>query len=134
MNSKTITITIDASPEIVYAFASNPANIPIWAPGFARSVSRQNGEWIVETAEGPVTVQFAAPNKFGVLDHVVRLLSGQEILIPMRVIPNGTSSEVMFTLFQTSSMSEQQHVTDSVLVEGDLRKLKAVLEDLNAKV
>ena len=36
-----------------------------------------------------VTVEFAPPNEFGVLDHVVRLPSGEAVYNPLRVIPAG---------------------------------------------
>lgn len=34
-------------------------------------------------------IEFAPTNPFGVLDHIVRLPSGDEVLNPMRVIPAG---------------------------------------------
>jgi hypothetical protein len=39
-------------------------------------------------------------NHRGVLDHSVTLATGVEILNSMRVIPNGSESDVLFTLFQ----------------------------------
>jgi hypothetical protein len=128
MKSKTLTISIDASPDVVYSFASNPANLPQWTPSFSRSVELVNGEWIVQTSEGPTSIRFVAKNDFGVLDHYVRSASGVEIYNPMRVIANGAGSEVVFTLFQTSNMSEEKHAEDTKLVESDLLKLKSVIE------
>jgi hypothetical protein len=37
-------------------------------------------------------------NDFGVLDHVVALPSGESVYNPLRVIPDGEASEVVFTL------------------------------------
>ena len=34
-------------------------------------------------------------NDFGVLDHHVTLSTGEEVFVPMRVIPNGSRSEVI---------------------------------------
>ena len=46
----------------------------------------------------------------------------------MRVVPNGSGSEVIFTLFKTPEMSDKQFAEDAGLVERDLRTLKSVLE------
>ncbi|CAN5331934.1 polyketide cyclase [soil metagenome] len=128
LKSRTLTVTIELAPDRVYAFASNPENLPSWAAGLGRTIGEGDGEWIVETANGPISVRFAAENQLGVLDHVVTLESGQEILVPMRVVPNGAGSEVIFTLFQKAEMSDEQFTHDAQLVEQDLKTLKALLE------
>ena len=126
--ARTLTVTIDAPPERVYAFASDGANLPRWAAGLATSVEREGDAWRVASPAGPVTVRFAPNNPFGVLDHVVRLASGEEVGVPMRVVPNGGGSEVLFTLFRTPTMDDARFAADARLVEADLRALKAVLE------
>jgi hypothetical protein len=72
--------------------------------------------------------RFVPPNELGVLDHHVELPDGQEVLNPMRVVPNGAGSEVIFTLFQRPGMSDEEFARDARTVETDLRKLKSVLE------
>ena len=112
----------------VYAFVSDPENLPQWATAFCLSVRRSGDEWIVGTPQGPVRVAFVAENDFGVLDHVVTLASGIAILSPMRVVANGAGSEVVFTLFQPPGMSDAEFAADAAMVERDLGTLKAVLE------
>jgi Polyketide cyclase / dehydrase and lipid transport len=126
--SKTLSVSIDCPPDQVYAFVSNPANLPRWATAFAQSVRQTGSGWIVETRDGPMGIEFVAENEFGVLDHTVTLESGTEILNPMRVVPNGSGSEVIFTLFQPPGMSDQKFDEDAGMVERDLRTLKSVLE------
>ena len=82
----------------------------------------------METPDGPVKIRCVAQNGYGVLDHSVTVKPGIEILQPMRVVPNGSGSEVMFTLFQLPDMSDEQCAADAGLVERDLRALKQVLE------
>ena len=82
----------------------------------------------METPDGPMRIKFVGVNEFGVLDHYVRLAPGLEILNPMRVVPNGSGSEVLFTLFQLPNMSDERFAEDARLVERDLRTLKDVLE------
>ena len=128
MKSRTLTVSIEASAREVYAFASNPANLPLWAPGFCRAIEFVKGEWVVQTPDGHASIRFVTANEYGVLDHYVRLASGAEIYSPMRVIANGAGSEVMFTLFQTPGMPDESYAEDARLVEGDLRRLKSVVE------
>lgn len=46
----------------------------------------------------------------------------------MRVLPNGSGSEVIFTLFRLPDMSNEQFAEDVGMVERDLKTLKDVLE------
>jgi hypothetical protein len=48
----------------------------------------------------------------------------------MRVIPNGSGCEVIFTVFQQANMSDEKFSEDANLVEKDLRSLKHVLEKI----
>jgi hypothetical protein len=128
LRAKTLSVSIECPPGRAYGFVSNPENLPKWATAFCRSVRKSEGEWIVETPSGPVRIKFVAKNEFGVLDHYVTLEPGVEIMVPMRVVPNGSGSEVVFTLFQWPNMSEEKFTEDAGLVERDLRTLKKVLE------
>jgi hypothetical protein len=103
-------------------------NLPTWAHAFCRSVRRDGAEWIVETPDGPVRLRFVTWNQWGVLDHVVTLPSGEKIVNPMRVVPNGTGTEVLFTVFQRAGMSDAQFYEDASQVHRDLHALKRMLE------
>ena len=126
--ARTLSISIDAPPSRVYSFVSNPCNLPWWATAFCKSVSRSNDDWIVETPEGPVKIRFADKNGYGILDHYVSPTPGVEILVPMRVVANGSGSEVLFTMFQLPGMSVETFAADAGMVERDLRGLKSRLE------
>jgi len=82
MPSRTISVTITAAPNEVYAFASNPENLPQWVPSFCKSMKKVDNDWV----------------------------------------------EVIFTLFRTVDISEEQHAADAKLVEGDLHRLKEIIE------
>lgn len=129
LKSKTLSVSIECPPGRVYAFVSNPENLPKWATAFCRSVRESAGEWIMETPDGPMTIKFVGRNDFGVLDHTVTVKPGIEILNPMRVVPNGSGSEIIFTVFQSPGVSNEAFAKDAGMVEGDLRTLKTVLEE-----
>ncbi|GGD93215.1 SRPBCC family protein [Paenibacillus nasutitermitis] len=128
LQSRIISVQIANSPRSVYEYAMNPGNFPEWTSSFSRSVRQTGGEWIVETPDGPMAVAFAAPNEWGILDHHVRLASGQKLFNPMRVIPNGEGCEVHFTLFRQPDMSDQKFAEDAGMVQRDLESLKSRME------
>jgi len=123
----TVSAGIPVDPKLVYAYASDPANLPTWAIGLVKSIERQGTSWIAQTPFGQVAIRFAAANDFGVLDHDVDLPAGT-LHNPMRVIPNGAGSEVLFTLIQNPDVSDEQFHRDMDTVRADLNKLRTVLE------
>ena len=124
-----VSVTILRTPEDVYAFVANPENLPRWAAGLSTGIREKDGEWVADSPMGPVKVRFAALNLLGVLDHDVVLPSGETVHNPLRVVPNGTASELTFTLFHRPGMTEQQFAADAAAVQRDLHELKRLLED-----
>ncbi|TAK94282.1 MAG: SRPBCC family protein [Aquabacterium sp.] len=129
MRTLTITVDINVEPDAVMAYASNPRHLPEWAPGFARSVTPDGDEWMVQMAEGVVRMWFTPPNADGILDHVVRMPNGEEVMNTMRVAAKGSGSEVSFLLHQRAGMTDTQLAADAALVQADLQRLKDILED-----
>jgi uncharacterized protein YndB with AHSA1/START domain len=119
---------IERPADRVYSYASDPANLPRWAPGLGDSVEQLDGQWFVDTPGGRVRVAFAPHNEFGVLDHYVTLSSGEVIYVPMRVIANESASEVVFTLRRRPGMTDAEFTADADAVKADLARLKRVLE------
>ena len=126
--AKHICVSIECSAAEVYEFASNPENLPKWAGGLSGSIKKIRDEWIAEAPMGTVKVEFAERNRFGVLDHEVTLASGIKFYNPMRIFPNNDGSEVTFTLYRRTDMSDQEFATDAESVQRDLNKLKTLLE------
>jgi hypothetical protein len=127
--SRTLSVSINCPPGEVYRFVSNPENLPKWATAFCTSVRKSNADWIVDTPEGPMKVRFVEENDFGILDHYVSPAPGVEVFVPMRVLPNGSGSEILFTLFRLPGMSDAKHAADVRSVERDLHTLKKMLEE-----
>jgi len=126
--SRHLSERIDRPADEVYEYASNPANVPQWAPGLGSSVENVDGNWFIETAMGRAGFAFVPRNEYGVLDHEVTLPSGETIYNPMRVIPDGSGCEVVFTLRRRPDMSDEVFAHDAGLVAADLARLKQVLE------
>lgn len=121
--------SINSNPQIVYDFVSNLENLPRWASNTFPSIKEVNGEWVVNTSQGQNKVMLAERNNFGILDHYVKLTSGVEVYVPMRVVKNGDGSEIMLTVFQTPEMTDERYAEDIKTVEKDLNHLKTIIEE-----
>ena len=122
--SRHLSVWIDATPEAVYAFASNPVELPRWAAGLADPT-------LAGPTLGEADVEFAARNEFGVLDHIVRLPSGEAVYNPMRVIPAGPGvprCEVVFTLRRRPGVTNEEFEADAAAVAADLETLRDLIE------
>ncbi len=132
MESRHVSIWIDAAPEVVYDYAADPATWPRWAAGLAEGGLRQTADgWVADSPMGQVTVEFAPPNNFGVLDHVVHMPSGETVYNPMRVVPAGVGEprcEMVFSVRRRPGMSDAQFDADAAAVAADLATLKRLVE------
>ncbi|MEU4371748.1 SRPBCC family protein [Micromonospora chersina] len=126
--SRHLSVHIDRPAAEVYAFVSDPRNLPRWAPGLGSSVVCEDGEWFVETPEGRARVTFAPRNEYGVLDHEVVTPSGETVYVPLRAIADGDGCEVVFTVRRSPGMTDAEFDRDAGLVAADLGLLKKVLE------
>ena len=123
-----VSVSINRPADEVYDFASNPENLPQWAAGLSGSIKNIKGDWIAESPMGAVKVQFAGKNEFGILDHHVTLPSGETFYNPMRVFPNNSGSELIFTVYQRPDVPAEMFAEDVAAVTRDLKTLKTLLE------
>lgn len=133
MRSRHVSVWIDVAPDAVYAYAADPHQMVNWAAGLAQGGLRLTSRgWSADSPMGEVTVEFTGPNTLGVLDHVVRLPSGEAVYNPMRVVPAGVdarSCEVVFTVRQRPGMTDEQFEADVAAVAADLETLRDLLEN-----
>lgn len=126
--SRMVNVSIDHPPEQVYDYIYDLRHFPTWATSFCQSMEVQGELGQMMTPEGPAQIRFTARNHLGVLDHWVKPQGGEEIHVPMRVVPNGAGSEVIFTLYQLPGVSDEAFSRDAGQVLQDLQSLKRVLE------
>jgi hypothetical protein len=126
--ARTVSVTIERPPKTVYDYLTDPAMIPQWS-FFVSIEPAGDGAWTVTVPEGDTaTMTFAPPNGFGVADQSVEVAPGEWVHVPLRVVPNGSGSEVLFTSFRQPQYSDADYDADVALVLTDLTRLKELLE------
>lgn len=124
MRSRHVSRVIPCAPERVYAFASDPDNLPIWARGLASAEIRRDGDvLVVDSPMGEVRVEIVARNDYGVLDHDVTLPTGAVVTNPMRVVAHPGGCEVIFTVRQLD-LTDHAFDRDCQAVADDLERLQ----------
>ena len=127
-STKHLSIAVDQSSNAVYNYVSNPENFPKWL-AFATSISKKSDTvWVAKTNLGTIEIEMTPRNEFGIVDHKVKLPDGNVLYNPLRVIKNGKSCEVVFTLFRDPNKTKEAFESDAQLVEADLKTLKKILE------
>lgn len=131
--AEVVHVSILATPKSVVAFLNDMENWKTWAP-WVRSVTRlSEGSWSLETTDGAMTIRFVEPNSLGVLDHHVMLASGMSVFNAMRVVPNGSGSELVMVVTQAPEVSSAQFDQDVQAVTDDFARLKAAAEAYSSK-
>jgi hypothetical protein len=116
--SRHVSVWMNVSADVVYRLAGDVDQMPRWAAGLA------------DPALGAVDVRFVGANDFGVLDHIVRLPSGEEVYNPMRVVPEFIGAdrcEVVFTVRRAAGVTDEQFDADAAAVTADLQTLKRLV-------
>ncbi|OON80990.1 polyketide cyclase [Streptomyces tsukubensis] len=127
--SRHLSVHIDRTADDVYAYASNPVNLPAWARGLGGSIKEIDGQWVAESSPmGRVVVAFVPRNELGVLDHEVTLPSGETVYNPVRAISDGEGSEVVFTLRRQPETTDADFERDAGMVTDDLNRLRELME------
>ncbi|HEV8364433.1 MAG TPA: SRPBCC family protein [Gemmatimonadaceae bacterium] len=125
--------SISSPPQQLIAYLSDLNNWRSWAP-WVHSVNRSSDrDWTVETDVGQMHMRFVETNSLGVLDHDVTLSSGLTVHNSMRVLRNGSGSELVMVLFQSPGVSNDVFARDIQAVTDDLARLKGVAETLTEK-
>jgi len=121
-------VDIQAAPEKVFAFLSNPMNWPQYAVVSLRSVSPgQNGWFQAVTKFGEGELKINPVKELGVFDHIWKDPQATWQVFS-RVVPNGDGSTVMMTLFQPPIMTDPQFDQAMKEMDIEMQKLKEVLE------
>ena len=100
MNNRTITVTLSAEKEEVFAYLCDLAHWPDWATEFCRELRREGPHWKMHTPLGEVYVTLTACADTGVIDFFWGDRPDEMAVLPLRVIRLPRGCAVTCTLFQ----------------------------------
>jgi Polyketide cyclase / dehydrase and lipid transport len=126
--AEAIHVSILAPPQQVFDFLADVNHWKTWAPWVRAVVGKSGRDWTLETDGGTMHLRFVEPNSLGVLDHTVTLASGVSIYNSMRVLANGSGSELVMFVFQTPPATSEQFEQDVRAVREDFARIKKVVE------
>lgn len=120
--------SIAAPPQKLIAWLSDMNTWKSWAPWIQTVTKSSPRDWTLATDAGTMKVRFVEPNAFGVLDHEVTLESGVTVLNSLRVVPNGSGSELVMVVVHRPDMTNDEFERDVQAVTDDLARMKKTAE------
>jgi hypothetical protein len=126
MRSETVTTTVSASRDAVFAYLAEIENLPTWATEFARELRREGDDYKVVNGLGEFYFQICADPAAGVIDMFAGPSKDQMAIFPTRAIslPDGHTA-YSFTMFQAPNMPDE-------LFESQYRSLQREFANIEA--
>lgn len=123
-------MTIDAPPETVSADLADPSSHLEWATEFFSGTAQDQGDgtWQMNVPRmgGPVLMRIGGDTRQGIIDMFLAPVGAPfGPPIPVRVIPNGGGSDVLFTLSRMPNQSDQEWSEGLQSMKRELTNLKA---------
>jgi hypothetical protein len=126
MIAETRSITIAAAPSTVLRFVADPANLPRWAPAFARAVQHRGGRWFVSGDRGEFEIVVVASAELGTFD--LWPASDPRRGIRTRVIANGDGSEYVFTVLLDDATDDAARAAQVEVIGQELRTVRELVQ------
>ena len=123
--SDTQTIGIDAPRDVVLDLVADPAELPRWAPDFARAIRPEGEHWIVDTGAGDLRIVVRVSRELGTVDFLAAgLPDGIEAGAFSRVVANGRGCVFAFTQFLPADTPEAEVARRRVVVAEELQAVQ----------
>lgn len=108
MNSSSRTVVLNAPKSTVFAFLSEPQNLPKWATGFCQEISSGESGLTVTTPQGEIVFRMECDEESGVIDMYGGPTPEQMAYFPTRVVSlPGGGSAYTFTNIQWPGISDE---------------------------
>lgn len=129
LETRTLTVTIDAPLQTVAEDLADPATHPIWATDFFASPATPLGEGEVRVdvprMGGPSRMKISADIDQGRIDIYLAPNEGPfGPPLPVRLIPNGDGVDVLWTLARFPGLPEAAWETGLASMERELGRLR----------
>ena len=122
-----LSVRIERDADEVYRFITDTTKLGSWAHGLRSTIWEPSRTAIGDSSVGPIEMCFIEHSDFGVCDLAITTPDGQVIECPMRVVRDGHSSEVVFTL-RSDSVEPEQVDQVGAAIAADLNRLRRAIE------
>lgn len=124
----TICVPINVAPKQVWQFVSDLKNWEQFSD-FAKDIEQINAEeWVAHTTQGDVRVIPKFDEAHLLLDHICVLASGEEQLIPYRVVANESGAMLMMTNSKGRTSTDAEYAEQLAWMKQELESIKKILE------
>jgi len=133
MRHHTVTTTLAAPPDDVFAYLADVKTLPEWATEFARELRLVDGRYKVVNGLGEFFFEIRADAESGVIDMLAGPDEDALICFPTRVVatPAGGSAYT-FTMFQAPGQSDEQFEDQHASLLREFENLKRRFGELPA--
>jgi uncharacterized glyoxalase superfamily protein PhnB len=107
MKTRTLTVTVAANRDTVFAFLSRIENLALWGKEAFSIVWREGGHWKARTPAGESYVALSGDARTGVIDLFVGEQLDEMALNPIRVVARPHGAAVIATLFEVAGEAEE---------------------------
>ncbi|MFG1174739.1 polyketide cyclase [Erwiniaceae bacterium CAU 1747] len=128
LSSHTLSIAIPRNWVDLYETIWKPEFFPEWVSGLSNTPLEQDGNiWRGKGPQGAINVRFTEHNPYCIMDHYVDTGLSKEIFVPMRIVANGSGSQVLITLFRQPLLSDERFAQELERIRQDLQTLHTLL-------
>jgi hypothetical protein len=133
MRHHTVTTTLAAPPDDVFAYLADVKTLPEWATDFARELRLVDGRYKVVNGLGEFFFEIRADAESGVIDMLAGPDEDALICFPTRVVatPAGGSAYT-FTMFQAPGQPDEQFEDQHASLLREFENLKRRFGELPA--
>jgi len=133
MRHHTVTTTLAAPPDDVFAYLADVKTLPEWATEFARELRLVDGRYKVVNGLGEFFFEIRADAESGVIDMLAGPDEDALICFPTRVVatPAGGSAYT-FTMFQAPGQPDEQFEDQHASLLREFENLKRRFGELRA--
>lgn len=123
MKNRTITVSLSADREPVFAYLAELENLPRWAPGVCRGLRAEGAYWRATSPAGEDYFALVADERTGVIDVLIGEQPDEMALLPLRVVGRPHGCAVIGTVFQSANCADEIYERCYAAVLGGLRGL-----------
>jgi len=129
MLSRTVTVTLAAPRDEVFAYLSKLESLPEWADEFAREIRFDDGVAFVRNGLGEFLFSIDADERTGVIDMYAGPTADELALFPTRVVSlPGGGSAYSFTMFQPPEMPDELFDSQYASLRRELENVRRTFD------